>query len=100
MARSHEAQGRDAFRAREACGLTQAKATERYSKLSADIFECHHKTPLATVIDSRKTRQSDLAVVCPTCHRALHGCADADGRATAGPTGGGVRMVYAWGRPA
>jgi 5-methylcytosine-specific restriction protein A len=44
----------------------------RYHGLASDIFECHHTVPLASVLGSRRTRLEDLAVLCPTCHRATH----------------------------
>ena len=36
------------------------------------IIDCHHLTPLGTNEESVETGTEDLALVCPTCHRALH----------------------------
>lgn len=52
--------------------MTEHEARSRYGTTLGDIFECHHRVPLATVIGARKTKPEDLAVVCPNCHRALH----------------------------
>ena len=56
----------------EACGITEQDARSRYGETLGDIFECHHLVPLAAVLGARKTKPEDLAVVCPTCHRAIH----------------------------
>lgn len=34
-------------------------------------FECHHKLPLAHT-DATKTRMSDVALLCASCHRLIH----------------------------
>lgn len=52
----------------EVCGLS---GTETYGPDLADVFDVHHVVPLHKVGEGT-TRLSDLAVVCPTCHRALH----------------------------
>lgn len=51
----------------EACGVDVAK---RYDLAAGSGVECHHVLPLASGV--RRTRLADLALVCPTCHRALH----------------------------
>lgn len=56
----------------EVCGITETEVALRFGVLTGDIFECHHTKPLATLTDATTTRITDLAVVCPTCHRALH----------------------------
>lgn len=56
----------------EVCDLSEAQATARFRSLTGDIFECHHTKPLHTLTGTTTTRVADLAVVCPTCHRALH----------------------------
>ncbi len=44
----------------------------RYGKLKRDIFEVHHRLPLSKAEGPVKTKLSDLAVLCPNCHRAIH----------------------------
>ncbi len=39
---------------------------------SATFSNVHHTKPLHTLPGSVKTTIADLAIVCPTCHRALH----------------------------
>lgn len=46
---------------------------ERYGEDCGEVFQCHHRVPLGSVIGSRKTRKADLAVLCPLCHAAIHG---------------------------
>lgn len=45
-------------------------AAGEYDLASGAVIECHHRLPLANRL--RTTKLSDLALVCPTCHRALH----------------------------
>ena len=56
----------------EVCGMTEAHAALRFGTLTSDIYECHHTKPLHTLTGTTRTRLIDLAVVCPSCHRALH----------------------------
>jgi len=51
----------------EACGVDVAA---RYDLAGGSVIEVHHLVPLAAGV--RTTTLADLAVVCPTCHRALH----------------------------
>lgn len=37
-----------------------------------DTIEAHHRIPLNQVIGSRRVMPSDLAMLCPNCHRAVH----------------------------
>jgi 5-methylcytosine-specific restriction endonuclease McrA len=37
-----------------------------------DTIEAHHRIPLNQVVGSRKVMPSDLAMLCPNCHRAVH----------------------------
>lgn len=43
-----------------------------YGELGRGFAECHHLVPLSDAPFGRKTRISDLAVVCANCHRMLH----------------------------
>lgn len=52
----------------EAC----SKTYEDYGPLTSDIFEVHHRLPLAKAEGPVKTHLKDLAVLCPNCHRAIH----------------------------
>lgn len=56
----------------EACDLTEDLARQRFGQDLGDIFECHHREPLEAVLMARSTGLCGLAVLCPTCHRALH----------------------------
>lgn len=56
----------------EVCDLSTTHAQQRYGTDLGDVFECHHRIPLGSVIGTRRTRKADLAIVCPLCHRALH----------------------------
>lgn len=52
----------------EACG---EDLRDKYGDRSAKIFECHHVMPLS-VTGETHTSLSDLAVLCPNCHRVAH----------------------------
>lgn len=56
----------------EVCALSETTAEGLFGELTGDVFECHHTKPLHTLTGTTKTLLADLAVVCPTCHRALH----------------------------
>jgi 5-methylcytosine-specific restriction protein A len=56
----------------EICGLRESETVERFGPLRSDIFECHHTTPLSSLNGPTPTHVSDLALVCPSCHRAIH----------------------------
>jgi 5-methylcytosine-specific restriction protein A len=43
-----------------------------YGELGRAFSECHHVVPLSEVALQRKTRLTDLAIVCANCHRMLH----------------------------
>ena len=42
----------------------------RFSDASGGLFDAHHTNPIS--VGPRKTVVSDLAVLCPTCHRIAH----------------------------
>ena len=56
----------------EVCGVAESTYASRYDIDGGDLFECHHRIPLADLAAVRETRPKDLAVLCPTCHRAIH----------------------------
>jgi predicted HNH restriction endonuclease len=43
-----------------------------YGPLGDGFVECHHRTPLAELAGTTRTRLADLAIVCANCHRMLH----------------------------
>lgn len=53
----------------EACRLDP---TELYGPSGADIIEAHHERPLAVRTKASITKLSDLKLLCPNCHRAVH----------------------------
>jgi hypothetical protein len=46
--------------------------------LAASVFEVHHTSALARATMPRRTTLADLAVVCASCHRAIHATPDVD----------------------
>lgn len=42
------------------------------SKYGVAYIEAHHKTPIETFEDEHAVRASDLALLCPNCHKAVH----------------------------
>jgi hypothetical protein len=74
---------------RERDTLLVKKAKERFVKENGSLFcevcsydflpkygfsyaEAHHKKPLNKIKAGEKTKESDLAIVCANCHRAVH----------------------------
>jgi predicted HNH restriction endonuclease len=53
----------------EACGFDFAAA---YGPRGDGFAECHHTHPISESAPGRRTRLSELAVVCANCHRMLH----------------------------
>lgn len=45
---------------------------EFYGEVGRGFIECHHRTPLASLTTTTKTRLEDLALVCSNCHRIIH----------------------------
>jgi 5-methylcytosine-specific restriction protein A len=56
---------------RLACEVCDLDFEERYGEAGKGFIECHHLVPLAEAGEG-PTRLSDLALVCPNCHRVLH----------------------------
>lgn len=50
----------------EICGIIPEKVYKE------DTIEAHHRIPLNQIVGSRKVMPSDLAMICPNCHRAVH----------------------------
>lgn len=57
----------------ECCGF---EASETFPGLGAPIVEVHHRVPLSTYKGAKVTKLEALALLCPTCHRAIHRCAE------------------------
>jgi len=57
---------------RLACEVCDVDFGERYGELGDGFIECHHRLPLSKASGRRRTYLSDLALVCPNCHRMLH----------------------------
>lgn len=55
----------------EACDLDPEKFF-RSAEMRDRIIEAHHNVPLSDDKHEGRTRVSDLRMVCPTCHRAIH----------------------------
>jgi predicted HNH restriction endonuclease len=53
----------------EACGFDFALA---YGEVGRGFIEGHHLSPLADLAAERRSRITDLALVCPDCHRIIH----------------------------
>ncbi len=69
VAKIDQAWRRDGRLACKACGFD---FLDFYGELGRGFAECHHVVPLAKAAFTRKTRLSDLAIVCANCHRMLH----------------------------
>jgi 5-methylcytosine-specific restriction protein A len=57
---------------RLACEVCGFDFLSIYGELGRGFSECHHIVPLSEVVHQRKTRLTDLAIVCANCHRMLH----------------------------
>lgn len=53
----------------EACGDDMG---EIYGVLGAGFIEAHHKVPVSQIEEGERTKLSDLAALCPNCHRIIH----------------------------
>lgn len=69
VAKIDQIRRRDGRLACEACGFD---FLDFYGELGSGFAECHHVVPLAEVAFARRTRLSDLTIVCANCHRMLH----------------------------
>jgi putative restriction endonuclease len=54
---------------REACGFNFKEAS---GELGAGYIEAHHKKPVHSLTEGNTTKLSDLAALCPNCHRIIH----------------------------
>lgn len=53
----------------EACGFDYEA---RYGEHGRGFIECHHIQPLHSLRPGTKTKLTDLALVCASCHRMIH----------------------------
>lgn len=53
----------------EACSFD---FVETYGERGSGFIECHHTVPVSTMEPGRKTKLSELALVCANCHRMIH----------------------------
>lgn len=53
----------------EACGFN---FDEKYGPLGRSYIEAHHRVPVASLVEGKKTKLSDLAALCANCHRVIH----------------------------
>ena len=56
---------------RLACEACDLDFSERYGALGEGFIECHHTVPLGQGSE-RVTSLSELALLCPNCHRMIH----------------------------
>lgn len=59
----------------EVCGANGAQYPEH---LARRTFEVHHVAPLAAAATQAQTKLTDLAVLCASCHRAVHASEDVE----------------------
>ncbi|HRA90336.1 MAG TPA: HNH endonuclease, partial [Planctomycetaceae bacterium] len=45
---------------------------ETYGEIGKGFAECHHRTPIHTLIEESTITLDQLAIVCSNCHRMLH----------------------------
>ncbi len=53
----------------EACGTDMG---DLYGALGEGYIEAHHRVPVAILMEGAATRLTDLAALCPNCHRMIH----------------------------
>ena len=54
------------------CEVCSFDFAAEFGDLGAGYIEAHHTTPVSELAGSRKTKLSELALVCANCHRMLH----------------------------
>lgn len=55
-----------------ACEVCQFNFAEMYGQLGEGFIEAHHKVPVSQLDGKKKSKITDLAMVCSNCHRMLH----------------------------
>lgn len=54
------------------CDICDFDFYNKYGELGLGFIEVHHKVPVSKLDGNTKTKLSDLALVCSSCHRMLH----------------------------
>jgi len=54
------------------CEICRIDFGDLYGEIGHGFIEAHHKTPVAQLGGTMKTKIEDLALVCSNCHRMLH----------------------------
>ena len=54
------------------CEVCNFDFSEEFGDLGAGYIEAHHTTPVSQLAGIRRTKLSELALVCANCHRMLH----------------------------
>lgn len=54
------------------CDVCSFDFVEEFGPLGAGYIEAHHTTPVVQLAGSRRTKLSELVLVCSNCHRMLH----------------------------
>jgi len=57
------------------CRACEREMVEVYGTLATEMIDAHHLTPLSTLADGQTVTFDplvDFAVLCPSCHRAIH----------------------------
>jgi 5-methylcytosine-specific restriction protein A len=54
------------------CEVCEFDFFSTYGELGREFVECHHLAPLSDLREERKTKLSELSIVCANCHRMLH----------------------------
>lgn len=62
------------------CDTCSASPVTGDDELDEAMFEAHHIIPLAVAATERKTRVSDMALLCASCHRIIHELIAREGR--------------------
>lgn len=73
QAKLHDSMSKHGKLACECCGF---EADKVYPGIVSHLIEVHHRTPLSSIEGSTITTLDDLAILCPTCHRAIHRLTD------------------------
>ena len=54
------------------CEVCNFDFVETYGERGSGFIECHHTMPVSKMEPGRKTKLSELALVCANCHRMIH----------------------------
>jgi predicted HNH restriction endonuclease len=53
------------------CQVCKFNFAEWYGEIGEGFIECHHTRPLSALTKGRKTKPSEVALVCSNCHRMI-----------------------------